>query len=421
MAKILAVAARQILDSRGNPTVECIVKTGDGLFTASVPSGASTGTHEAHELRDGGKAYLGKGVEKAVRNVNVTIAKKLKGKDPSKQQQIDELLIATDGTADKRKLGANAILAASMAVCRAGAAANALHLYEHLGSMYGNKTFTLPVPALNIINGGKHAGNKLDIQEYMIIPVGAKSFAEAMQISTEIYHMLKQRLAHRFGNAATNVGDEGGFAPNFECMEEPFDYITDTIIKLGYWKKVKLGIDAAASTFYKHNKYYLEGQEYTPDHLLQKYAQLAESYPLASIEDPFHEEDFMHFAQLIDETGIQIVADDLTVTNPQRVHKAIAQGSGNCLLLKANQIGTITETLRAARLAQDNTWNTMVSHRSGETTDHFIADLAVGINSGQIKAGAPCRGERLAKYNELLRLEEHLGRKARYAGKTLKF
>lgn len=418
MSKILAIKARQILDSRGNPTVECAVKTSDGVFVASVPSGASTGKHEAHELRDGGKAYLGLGVNKAVRNINVTLARKLKGKNPALQGKLDALMIKTDGTKTKKKLGANAILAVSMALARAGAAAKNIPLYKHIGNMYGTKKYTIPVPSLNIINGGKHAGNQLDIQEYMIMPNGAKSFAEAMRISTEIYHTLRANLIHHYGASAVNVGDEGGFAPPLTCMEEPFDFITDAIIKLGYWKKVKLAIDAAATTFWKHNRYYLEGQEYRSEDLLHKYEELADAYPLVSIEDPFHEEDFDHFAQLtyvLPKT--QIVGDDLLVTNPQRVKKAIAYKSCNALLLKINQIGTITEALQAAQLAQKNKWNIMVSHRSGETVDNFIADLAVGTAAGQIKAGAPCRGERLAKYNELLRLEEELGRKAHYAGK----
>ncbi|HLF54944.1 MAG TPA: phosphopyruvate hydratase [Candidatus Nanoarchaeia archaeon] len=412
MSKIITVRARQILDSRGNPTVECDIKTTDGVFRASVPSGASTGTHEAAELRDGGKAFLGKGVQKAVRNINITIARKIKGRQPV-QEEIDELMIKLDGTKNKSKLGANAILAVSMAVARAGAAARGMRLYEYIGKLYGTKKFTMPVPAFNIINGGKHAGNKIDIQEYLIMPVGAKSFAEAMQIGSEIYHTLKESLINNFGNKAINVGDEGGFAPPLTCIEEPFDYITNAIIKTGYWKKVKIGIDAAATTFWKHNAYYIEGQEYTTEELMEKYEQLADAYPLASIEDPFNEEDFESFAKLKKRVKAQIVGDDLLATNPARVQKAIMKKSCNCLLLKINQIGTITEALRAAKLAQKAGWNIMVSHRSGETGDCFIADLAVGMAAGQIKAGAPCRGERLAKYNQLLRIEEET--KAKYA------
>ncbi|MEM3154961.1 MAG: phosphopyruvate hydratase [Candidatus Woesearchaeota archaeon] len=418
MAKILALKARSILDSRGNPTVECELKTSDGTFRASVPAGASTGTNEAHELRDHGKEYLGMGVQRAVNNINVVLAKKLKGRKVD-QNEIDELMIKIDGTKNKSKLGANAILAVSMAAARAGAAAKNLPLYQYLGSLFGTKKHTMPVPAFNIINGGKHAGNKLDFQEYMILPNGAKTYLEALRIGSEIYHALRKNLENHFGRQAINVGDEGGFAPPLECVEEPFDYITDAIINLGYWKKVKLGIDCAATTFWKQGRYYLEGRDITSEQLLKRYEDLVDSYPLISIEDPFYEEDFSNFAKLKKQVKAQIVGDDLLCTNPERVKKAITRNSCNCLLLKINQIGTITETLKAAQLAKEANWNIMVSHRSGETTDCFIADLAAGIAASQIKAGAPCRGERLAKYNQLLRIEEQA--KAPYAGRTLKF
>ncbi len=418
MAKILAIKARSILDSRGNPTIECELKTSDGIFKASVPAGASTGAHEAHELRDEGKEYLGMGVQRAVNNVNLVLAKKLKGRTVN-QQEIDEFMIKLDGTPNKSKLGANAILSVSMATARAGAAAKDMHLYEYIGKLSGTKKFTMPVPAFNIINGGKHAGNKLDFQEYMILPVGAKSYSEALRMGSEIYHVLKKNLENHFGKMAINVGDEGGFAPPLECIEEPFDYITDAVIKLGYWKKVKLGIDCAATTFWKQGRYYLEGKDVTSEQLVKKYQDLVDGYPLVSIEDPFYEEDFSNFAKLKKTVKAQIVGDDLLCTNPERVKKAIVRNSCNCLLLKINQIGTITEALKAAHLAKKAGWNVMVSHRSGETTDCFIADLAVGIAAGQIKAGAPCRGERLSKYNQLLRIEEET--KAPYAGKTLKF
>jgi len=420
MAKILAVKARSIIDSRGNPTVECDIKTTDGIFRASVPSGASTGTNEALELRDGGKAFLGKGVQRAVNNINLILAKKLRGRNPAAQKEIDELMIKLDGTENKSKLGANATLAVSMALTRAGAAARKIPLYEFIARLHGTKKLAMPIPAFNIINGGKHAGNKLDIQEYMILPTGAKNFAEALRMGTEIYHTLKQNLENHFGKTAINVGDEGGFAPPLTCIEEPFDYITDAIIKLGYWKKVKLGIDCAATTFWKDKVYYLEGQEYKPQELAGKYEDLVNAYPIISIEDPFYEEDFANFASLNKKlTNTQIVGDDLLVTNPKRIKKAIAQKSCSCLLLKINQIGTITEALEAAQLAKKAGWNIMTSHRSGETEDSFIADLAVGIAAGQIKSGAPCRGERLAKYNQLLRIEEETG--ASYAGKTVRF
>ena len=418
MVKILAVKARSILDSRGNPTVECDIKTEKGLSRASVPSGASTGSHEAVELRDNAKAYLGKGVERAVKNVNTIIARALKGKDPTRQEEIDKLLIELDGTANKSKLGANAILSASLACARAGSAAKGVELFEHIQKISSTKKCTIPVPALNIINGGKHAGNKIDVQEYMIIPVKAKSFSHALQISSEIYHKLKETLKLRFGAYATNVGDEGGFAPPLNCIEEPLELITDTIIKLGYWKEVKLAMDVAATSFWKGNKYLVEGKETTADLLLERYEELAKTFPLVSIEDPFYEEDFEHFAQLHTKTDLQIVGDDLLCTNLSRIKKAAEHHSCNALLLKMNQIGTLSEALAAASYAKSRHWNVMVSHRSGETEDNFIADLCVGTASGQIKAGAPCRGERLAKYNQLLRLEE---KGIKYAGKNLRF
>ncbi len=417
MLKILKIKSREILDSRGNPTVETEIYTKNGVSRASVPSGASTGVHEAVELRDGGKRYLGLGVSKAVKNVNTTIAKKIVGKTFD-QEKIDKLMIKLDGTYNKEKLGANAILSVSMAFCKAHALEQGIPLYKHIADLAGNKKLLLPTPAFNIINGGKHAGNQLDIQEYMLLPVGAKTFKEALQIGSEVYHELKKLLAKDYGRGATNVGDEGGFAPPMSCYEDPFDYIMDAVEKLGYYKKIKLGIDAAATSFYRGNKYYLEGQEMSTSDLVETYIETANAYPIVSIEDPFVEDDFEAFAKLTKKTkNIQIVGDDLLCTNQQRIQKAIIMDSCNALLLKVNQIGTITEALEAAKLAMNNEWNVMVSHRSGETTDSFIADLAVGLGNGQIKSGAPCRGERLAKYNQLLRIEEELGKKARYGGK----
>lgn len=366
MAKILALKARSILDSRGNPTVECDLKTNDGVFRASVPSGASTGTHEAHELRDNGKEYLGMGVQRAVNNINLILAKKLKGRAVG-QKDIDEFMIKLDGTHNKSKLGANTILAVSMAAARAGAAAKKMPLYAYLGKLAGVKKFTMPVPSFNIINGGKHAGGKLDFQEYMIMPTKAKNFAEALRMGSEIYHVLKKNLENQFGKTAINVGDEGGFAPPLTCIEEPFDYITDAIIKLGYWKKVKLAIDCAATTFWKNGTYYLDGQELKPDALVNRYEELANGYPLISIEDPFYEEDFSNFAKLSKKLpNTQIVGDDLLCTNPERIQKAITRNSCNCLLLKMNQIGTITEALKAVQMAKKAGWRIMVSHRSGK-------------------------------------------------------
>lgn len=411
MSKILSIKARQILDSRGLPTIECNLKTKDGVFTSKVPSGASTGSHEALELRDGGKAFHGKGVLKAVKNINTKIALKLKGKDCTNQDNIDQVMLDLDGTANKRKLGANAILAVSMAACRAGASALNAPLYKYIAHLYDNKKLSMPVPSFNVINGGKHAGNKLDVQEYMIMPTRAKSFAKAVQIASETYHTLKKLLEHHYGKSAINVGDEGGFAPPMDGVEEPFEFLTNALMQNGYNKKVDFAIDAAATEFFRHGKYYLDGSELSPDELLETYGDLVERYPLKSIEDPFQEEDFEQFAKITKALKkTQIVADDLTVTNPKRVQKAMVLGSANCLLLKVNQIGTVTEALQAAQLAQKDKWKIMVSHRSGETTDDFIADLAVGMGSAFIKAGAPCRGERLAKYNRLIQIEEDLGK-----------
>lgn len=418
MARITSIHAREILDSRGNPTVECEVTTNETCARASVPSGASTGTHEAYELRDEGKKrFLGNGVQTAVFHINKIIAKKIVGMNASDQRAVDEQLLKLDPTPQKVKLGANALLAVSMACARA---ANPHALYEHIGKLWGTKKFVLPVPAFNIINGGKHAGNQLDVQEYMLLPVGAKSFAEALQIGAEVYHTLKKNLSRKFGKLAINVGDEGGFAPPLTCIEEPLDFIVEAVNELGYWSKIKLGMDCAASTFYSGGSYVLEGKKLAAHQLLDRYRDLISSYPVVSIEDPFAEEDFDHFAELVKSAKkFQVVGDDLTVTNAKRIQMAIHSKACTCLLMKINQIGTISEALDAARLARDAGWNVMVSHRSGETPDDFIADLAVGLSNGQIKSGAPCRGERLAKYNQLLRIEERLGRKACYQGRFL--
>jgi enolase len=421
LGAIKRITAREILDSRGNPTVEVTIESAKNKACASVPSGASTGVHEAIELRDGGRRYGGKGVLKAVKNVNTIIAKKLIGKDPANQELIDHIMLELDGTQNKAKLGANAILAASMACCRLAAKEKQIPLYSHIASLFGNKKIILPVPAFNIINGGKHAGNKLDFQEYMLLPVGAKSFSEAMQIGTEVYHELKSLLEKEYGRTAINVGDEGGFAPPLTCIQEPLDFISDAVQNLGYWKKVAFGIDVASSTFYRNKKYYVEGEELTASDLMEKYIEIIGAYPVHSIEDPFHEEAFEDFAKFTRQAGkrVQIVGDDLLCTNPERIRNALVHQSCTALLLKVNQIGTITEAMDAARLAMDNKWKVMVSHRSGETTDSFIADLSAGLATGQIKSGAPCRGERLAKYNQLLRIEEEMGKKAVYAGRIL--
>ncbi|MBW3023050.1 phosphopyruvate hydratase [Candidatus Woesearchaeota archaeon] len=412
---ITGVLGREVLDSRGNPTVECEIKTSKGVFSAIVPSGASTGVHEALELRDGGKRYLGKGVLKAVKNVNGKIAKKIIGKDFREQKELDETLIHLDGKPNKKKLGANAILAVSMACCRAFAAQQNMEPYEYIAEIVNNKKLTLPVPSFNIINGGKHAGNDLEIQEYMIFPNKAKSFKEALQIGSEVYHILKEKIAEKYGKAATGVGDEGGFAPKVKDIEEPLILIESALKSSGYSKKVKINIDCAASEFSKNGKYYLEGMEYSGQDLLERYYELVQKYPIFSIEDPFAEDDFTNFAAATKKLkGIQIVGDDLLVTNPQRIQKATVLQACNALLLKVNQIGTVYEALEAAQMAVKNNWNIMVSHRSGETEDTFIADLAVGLGNGQIKSGAPCRGERTAKYNRLLRIEEKLGKNAKF-------
>ncbi|TPX51182.1 phosphopyruvate hydratase [Synchytrium endobioticum] len=429
---IQKVHARQIFDSRGNPTVEVEVTTEKGVFRAAVPSGASTGIHEALELRDGDKgAYVGKGVLKAVSNVNNIIAPELikSNIDVTSQEAIDEFLLALDGTKSKSKLGANAILGVSLAVARAGAAQKAVPLYVHLAQLAGQSPpYVLPVPAFNVINGGSHAGNKLAMQEFMILPTGAASFSEAMKIGSEVYHALKNVIKKKYGVDATNVGDEGGFAPNIQDNKEGLDLLVAAIAAAGYTDKVKIGMDVAASEFFKEGKYDLDFKNpksdpskwITGEQLGDLYRSFVHDYPIVSIEDPFDQDDFSSYAKLTSSVPIQIVGDDLTVTNPERIQLAIENKACNGLLLKVNQIGTVTESIRAAKLANSDGWGVMVSHRSGETEDTFIADLVVGLGTGQIKTGAPCRSERLAKYNQILRIEEELGNKAIYAGENFR-
>lgn len=424
---IMKLKARQIIDSRGNPTVEVDLYTNKGMFRASVPSGASTGVYEAVELRDGDASkYLGKGVLKAVTSINEKISPILVDMDPIKQAEIDKAMIDLDNTENKGELGANAILAVSMAVCKAGAAAKDIPLYQHIADLSGNSNFVLPVPAFNIINGGKHAGNKLAFQEFMILPIGASSFGEAMQMGCETYHHLKAVIKEKYGIDACNVGDEGGFAPSISSSREGLDLIRDAIERAGYIGKIKIGMDVAASEFYKDEKYDLDFK--TPDssgegirtgeEMIVMYKELCSEYPIVSIEDPFDQDDWEN-TKILTGTGIcQVVGDDLLVTNPKRVSKAIEECTCNSLLLKVNQIGTVTEAIEAVKMAKDANWGVMASHRSGETEDCFIADLAVGLATGQIKTGAPCRSERLAKYNQLLRIEEDLGDKAVYAGEN---
>lgn len=434
---IKALHAREILDSRGNPTVEVDLTTDHGLFRAAVPSGASTGIYEALELRDKvGTRYLGKGVTKACHNVNDIIFPAIKGKSVKDQSVIDKLLVENlDGSKNewgwcKSRLGANSILAVSLAVARAGAVAHNMPLYKYIAALAGRniENFIMPVPALNVINGGSHAGNNLAMQEFMLLPTGATSFTEGLRIGAEVYHALKSVIKKKYGQDATNVGDEGGFAPNIQENAEGLTLLMEAISKAGHTGKVKLGMDVAASEFYVKdgNKYDLDFKntandgkyKITGDDLIAMYKSFSATFPIVSIEDPFDQDDWEHYGKLTTQIGtaVQIVGDDLLVTNPVRVSKAIKEKTCNALLLKVNQIGSLTESIEACKLAQQAGWGVMVSHRSGETEDNFIADLVVGLGTGQIKTGAPCRSERLAKYNQLMRIEEQLGNKSHYAG-----
>jgi len=424
---IKSIFARQIFDSRGNPTVEVDLTTELGLFRAAVPSGASTGVHEALELRDNDKNnYHGKGVLKAVGHINTSLGPELinSGLNVTQQTEVDEFMIKLDGTENKSKFGANAILGISLAVCKAGAAQKGVPLYQHIADLAGNKNIILPTPAFNVINGGSHAGNKLAMQEFMILPTGAASFSEGLKIGSEVYHHLKKVINTKFGLDATAVGDEGGFAPNILNNKEGLNLIQEAIEKAGYTGKVEIGMDVAASEFFKDSLYDLDfknpasdkSQWLTPEKLTNLYQEFIKEFPVTSIEDPFDQDDWEAWTNITANTKIQIVGDDLTVTNPKRIQTAVEKKACNCLLLKVNQIGTVTESIRAHLLAKSNGWGTMVSHRSGETEDTFIADLVVGLSTGQIKTGAPCRSERLAKYNQILRIEEELGANAKYAG-----
>jgi len=428
---IKKILARQIFDSRGNPTVECDLITDQGMFRAAVPSGASTGIYEALELRDGDKsAYHGKGVSKAVANINNTIAPALIKANPDVADQgaVDKVMLDLDGTENKGKLGANAILAVSMAACKAGAAKKGVPLYRHIADLAGNKDLVLPVPALNVINGGSHAGNKLAMQEFMILPTGAKSFTEAMKMGSEVYHHLKAVIKAKYGQDACNVGDEGGFAPNIQDNMEGLELLQTAIEKAGYTGKIKIGMDVAASEFCKEKLYDLDfknkdskKEDYlSSDKLLDLYQSFIKGYPIVSIEDPFDQDDWEAYTKMTGATDIQIVGDDLLVTNPTRVQKGIDLKACTALLLKVTQIGSVTESIKACKMSQEAGWGVMVSHRSGETEDTFIADLVVGLCTGQIKTGAPCRSERLAKYNQILRIEEELGANAKFAGEAFR-
>jgi len=420
---IIDVLAREILDSRGNPTVEVEVVLEDGVMgRAAVPSGASTGTREAVELRDGGDRYLGKGVQDAVENVNEIIAPELIGMDVRNQIEIDKLMIELDGTDNKGKLGANAILGVSMAVAKAAAEATGTYLYNYIGGMKAN---TLPVPMMNILNGGEHADNNVDLQEFMIMPVGAVSFREALQMGAEVYHNLKKVLQDK--GLGTGVGDEGGFAPDLSSNEEALQVIVEAVEAAGYesGEDFYIALDPAASEFYKDGKYVLagEGVEKTSEEMIEFYADLIDKYPIISIEDGLAEGDWEGFAKMTAELGdrIQIVGDDLYVTNSQILERGIEEKSTNSILIKVNQIGTLTETLETIEMATKAGFTSVVSHRSGETEDVTISDLVVAMNTGQIKTGAPARSERVAKYNQLLRIEESLGEDAVYLGKDAFF
>ncbi len=414
---VTSVRAREILDSRGNPTVEVeVVTEGNVLGSAAIPSGASTGMYEAVELRDGGKRFGGKGVAKAVDIVTNTIQPKIRGMDVRHQNEIDTTLIELDGTENKSKLGGNAILGVSIACARAAAASEGLRLYEYID----RKANLLPVPFFNVINGGKHAGNQLDFQEFMIAPIGARSFREAIQMGAEVYQALKTQLQKTYGKSSINVGDEGGFAPPLKKPEEALDIIYNAIQNAGYVAEVKIGLDVASSTFYKDGSYTVAMNKYTTAALIEYYKHLTAVYPIISIEDPLQEDDYEGFAEATRTLPTQVVGDDLFVTNPKRLAKGIEMGACNALLWKVNQIGTLTEALEAASLAMKNKYGVMASHRSGDTEDPWVADLSVGISCGQIKSGAPARGERTAKYNQLLRIEEWLGSTARYPKGSLR-
>jgi len=418
---ITKIKSRWILDSRGNPTVETDIYSDKIYARAAVPSGASTGVSEALELRDGGKAFLGKHVTKAVANVNDILAKKMIGFDVREQTKIDEEMIAIDGTDNKSKLGANAILSVSLACAKMAAILSEKPLFQHIHEVaYGKsrEDYLLPLPSCNVVNGGEHAGNNLAIQEFMILPIGADSFAHAIQNVAEVYQNLKILLKKQYGPSSINVGDEGGFAPNFTETREAVEIIIKAIEEAGFLMGTDfvLGMDAAASEFYDEGVYSIDGKSLSSEDLLQYYLDLTQDYPFKSIEDPFDEKDFRGFANLTAKVdkSIQIVDDDLTVTNIKILQKAIDEKAGNALLLKVNQIGSLTEAINACQLSFKNGFNVMVSHRSGETEDPFIADLATGLCTGQLKTGATARSDRCAKFNQLLRIEEMLGDKAIY-------
>jgi enolase len=439
---VTAVQGREVIDSRGNPTVEVDVTTTDGMFRASVPSGASTGIYEAVELRDGGSRYMGKGCLTAVANVNDVLGPAMIGQNPTEQNTLDELMIGLDGTENKGNLGANAILGVSLAMSKAGAGAKGVPLYQHYADIAGNTELVLPVPSFNVINGGSHAGNKLAFQEFMILPTGAETFSDAMAMGCEVYHHLKNVIKAKYGQDATNVGDEGGFAPNIQSNTEGVELLMEAIEKAGYLNEIRIGMDVASSEFLVQTKaasgapitgvgnYDLDFKTENNDgshvitgpELIQMYKDLCAEFPIVSIEDPFDQDDWENYASYTADVGtdVQVVGDDLLVTNPKKIAQATDSKACNALLLKVNQIGSVSESIEAVKMSKRAGWGVMTSHRSGETEDNYIADLAVGLCTGQIKTGAPCRSERTAKYNQLLRIESELGANAKYAGQSFR-
>ncbi|NOR16202.1 phosphopyruvate hydratase [candidate division WOR-3 bacterium] len=420
MTEITKIKAREVLDSRGNPTVEVDIVTENGIFRAMTPSGASAGQHEALELRDNDKSrYFGKGTLKAVENVNKRIAPKIVGMDCRYQETIDKIMIKLDGTENKDKFDANAILPVSMAVTKAGAAAKNIPLYLHIGELFGVMPHKLPVPMCNVINGGKHAGQENSIQEHMLMPTGAKSFTEGIRMISESYHHLAKLLKQKFGAGGTLIGDEGGFAPaQITDVNERLDLMLKAVDNAGYDGMMKIAMDPASSEFFYDGTYKIGKKSYSGGEMVDFYADLCKQYPIISIEDGLAEDDWDSWVEMVKKLGakIQIVGDDLFVTNTKRIQKGIELNAANSVLIKLNQIGSVTETLNAIKMAHDEGWTAVVSHRSGETEDNFIADLVVGTSAGQIKTGAPARSDRNAKYNQLMRIEEELGEESEYPG-----
>jgi enolase len=424
MTEIAEIWGREVLDSRGNPTVEVEVKTADGIFRALTPSGASAGSHEALELRDGDTSrYLGKGTLKAVNNVNTEIAPKLIGMDCGLQEAIDKILLKLDGTDNKNKLGANALLPVSIALTKAGAAAKQIPIYQYIAELFGVIPHKLPVPMCNIINGGKHAGQENSIQEHMLMPTGATTFSEGIRMISETYHHLAKLLKGKYGAGGVLIGDEGGYAPvQLTEVNDRLDLMLTAVENAGYQGKMKIAMDPASSEFFYEGIYKIGKKQYSGGEMIDFYADLCETYPIISIEDGLAEDDWDSWVEMTKRLGskIQIVGDDLFVTNTTRIQKGIERQAANSVLIKLNQIGTVTETLDAIKMAHDAGWTAVVSHRSGETEDSFIADLVVGTSAGQIKTGAPARSDRNAKYNQLLRIEEQLGNEAEYPGEDIR-